>query len=190
MKDINILIAGVGGQGTLLASTILGQLALDGGFDVKLSEVHGMAQRGGSVVTYARIGEKVYSPLIDLGGADVLIAFELLEAERWLPYVKKGGAVYVNSQKILPMPVITGAEVYPSDLQNRIKAHFPEALFVDALRLACEAGSPRAVNTVMLGVLAKSLEFSKEAWLTAMQKTVKEKFLALNTKAFELGLSV
>ncbi len=190
MKDINILIAGVGGQGTLLASTILGQLALDGGFDVKLSEVHGMAQRGGSVVTYARIGQKVYSPLIDLGGADVLIAFELLEAERWLPYVKQGGDVYVNSQKILPMPVITGAEIYPADLQGRITKHFPNARFVDALALACQAGSSKAVNTVMLGVLAKSLPFSQEAWLAAMQKTVKEKFLALNTKAFELGLSI
>jgi indolepyruvate ferredoxin oxidoreductase, beta subunit len=190
MKDINILIAGVGGQGTLLASAILGQLALDSGFDVKLSEVHGMAQRGGSVVTYARIGEKVYSPLIEQGGADVLIAFELLEAERWLPYVKQDGAVFINSQKILPMPVITGMEEYPADIKSRIQKHFADAIFVDALALACQAGNSKAVNTVMLGALAKHLEFSKDAWIAAMQKTVKEKFLALNTKAFELGLSV
>lgn len=190
MKDINILIAGVGGQGTLLASMILGQLALDAGLDVKLSEVHGMAQRGGSVVTYARIGQKVYSPLIDKGGADVLLAFELLEAERWMTTLKQGGKLFANNQKILPMPVITGAEEYPADIQNRIAAHFPDALFVDALRLATQAGSTRAVNTVMLGVLAKQLEFSRDQWLSAMQKTIKPAFLELNAKAFELGLSV
>ncbi len=190
MKDTSILIAGVGGQGTLLASMVLGQVALDAGLDVKLSEVHGMAQRGGSVITHAKFGQKVYSPIIDRGGADILLAFEMLEAERWIPYVKKDGKLFVNKQKILPMPVITGAEEYPKHIKSRIKDSFEDAVFVDALELACEAGSAKAVNCVMLGVLAKELDFEKEAWTQAIQKVVKPKFLELNMNAFEKGYTI
>jgi len=190
MREKSILIAGVGGQGTLLASMILGQMAMDAGLDVKLSEVHGMAQRGGSVVTYAKFGEKVYSPVIEKGGADILLAFEMLEAERWIPYLKKEGHLLASTQKILPMPVITGAEKYPEGIETKITALYKDALFVDALALAREAGSAKAVNCVMLGVLAKKMDFDKSAWTDAIKKVVKPKFLELNIKAFELGYSI
>lgn len=190
MKDTSILIAGVGGQGTLLASMVLGQVALDAGLDVKLSEVHGMAQRGGSVITHARFGQKVYSPIIDKGGADVLLAFEMLEAERWIPYLKKEGKIFVNKQKILPMPVITGAEEYPAHIKSKIRESYSDAVFVDALKLACDSGSAKAVNCVMLGVLAKELGFEKSAWLEAIKKVVKPKFLELNMNAFNKGYTI
>lgn len=190
----SILIAGVGGQGTLLASMVFGQIALKMGYDVKLSEVHGMAQRGGSVVTYVRIGdkgEKVYSPVIDECGADILLAFEELEGLRWLPYLNPdGGKLYCNSQQILPMPVITGAVAYPENIPEKIKEHFPNAVFVDALTLANEAGSVKAVNTVLLGVLAKNMEIDKEIWKEAVRCVVKPKFADLNEKAFELGYAL
>ncbi|MEA4852742.1 MAG: indolepyruvate oxidoreductase subunit beta [Christensenella sp.] len=190
----SILIAGVGGQGTLLASMVFGQIALKLGYDVKLSEVHGMAQRGGSVVTYVRIGdqgEKVYSPVIDECGADIILAFEELEALRWLPFLNPdGGKIYCNTQQILPMPVITGAMEYPENIQKKIKEYFPDAVFVDALSLAKEAGSVKAVNTVLLGVLAKNMEIDKKVWLDAIKSVVKPKFAALNEKAFELGYSL
>lgn len=187
MKTTSILIAGVGGQGTLLASMILGHIALNQGFDVKLSEVHGMAQRGGSVITHARFGEKVYSPVIDLGGADILISFEQLEALRWLPYVKKDGIVLSNTQKILPMPVITGVMEYTGDVEAKIKSEIENVVFVDALSLACKAGSPKAVNSVMLGLLAKNMDIEKSAWTNAIKETVKPKFVEMNIKAFDYG---
>ncbi len=187
----NIIIAGVGGQGTLLTSVVLGRLAMKLGYDVKLSEVHGMAQRGGSVVTYVRMGdkgEKVYSPVIEEGGADVLLAFEQLEALRWLPYLKKnGGNVYASTQRILPMPVITGAAEYPQDIPGQIKAHFPNAVFMDALSAAAEAGSVKAVNTVLLGVLARHMDIEKEVWLDIITGTVKPAFKEINEKAFLIG---
>lgn len=190
----SILIAGVGGQGTLLASMVFGQIALKLGYDVKLSEVHGMAQRGGSVVTYVRIGdegEKVYSPVIDECGADILLAFEELEGLRWLPYLNPdGGKMYCNSQQILPMPVITGAAAYPENIPGKIREHFPDAVFVDALALANEAGSVKAVNTVLLGVLARNMEIDKEIWTEAIRSVVKPKFVELNEKAFELGYAL
>ncbi len=190
----NILIAGVGGQGTLLASFVLGQIAVELNYDVKLSEVHGMAQRGGSVVTYVRMGdkgEKVYSPIIEPGSADVMLAFEQLEALRWLPYVKKeGGNVYSSTQKILPMPVITGAATYPEDVQEQVKSHFPQAVFVDALGLAQEAGSVKTVNTVLLGVMASHMGIDKNLWTSVIQKTVKPEFKEMNEKAFLLGYNI
>lgn len=189
MKETKILIAGVGGQGTLLASMILGQVALDAGLDVKLSEVHGMAQRGGSVVTYAKFGEKVYSPLIEKGGADILLAFEMLEAERWIPYLKKNGKLLANTQKILPMPVITGAEKYPADIEAQIKDLYEDAVFVEALDMAQKSGSAKAVNCVMLGVLAKQMDFEEEAWISAIRKIVKPQFLDMNIEAFKRGYS-
>lgn len=189
----NILIAGTGGQGTLLASMIFGQVALELGRDVKLSEVHGMAQRGGSVVTYVRMGdegEKVYSPVIDERGADILLAFEELEALRWIPYVKEGGKVFANTQKILPMPVITGAAQYPKNVEGTVRQYFPDAVFVDALSLAQEAGSVKAVNTVLVGVLAKYVGIDKDVWLRAIRAVVKPQFAQMNEKAFELGYQI
>lgn len=190
----SILIAGVGGQGTLLASMVFGQIALKLNYDVKLSEVHGMAQRGGSVVTYVRIGdkgEKVYSPVIDECGADILLAFEELEGLRWLPYLNpKGGKIYCNTQQILPMPVITGATEYPQDIEEKIKKDFPDAVFVDALALANEAGNVKAVNTVLLGVLAKNMEIDRDVWREAIRSVVKPRFIEMNEKAFMLGYSL
>jgi indolepyruvate ferredoxin oxidoreductase beta subunit len=187
----SIVIAGVGGQGTLFASLVLGGLALKKGYDVKLSEVHGMAQRGGSVVTYVRIGdrgEEVFSPVIEPGGADVLLAFELLEALRWLPYVKKcDGKVFVNMQKILPMSVIAGAAEYPERIREKIVAQFPGAVFLDAVGLAEHAGSAKAMNTVLLGVLAQTLEFEQAIWLDVIKNTVKPVFREINKKSFLLG---
>ena len=182
----SIMITGVGGQGTLLASRILGRLAISAGYDVIVSEVHGMSQRGGSVVTYVRYGEKVFSPIIDLGGADVLLAFESLEAYRYLPYLKAGGRLIVNTQHMMPMPVVTGAAKYPAGIEEEMAGKARTTL-VDALALAKEAGETRSVNVALLGVLAQSLEFSHEAWRDALKATVKPAFLAANEKAFELG---
>ncbi|MCB6994529.1 indolepyruvate oxidoreductase subunit beta [bacterium 210820-DFI.6.37] len=188
MKDTNILIVGVGGQGTLLASVLLGKLALEEGFDVKLAEVHGMAQRGGSVVTHVRISEtEVYSPLIEEGGADVIIAFEELEAYRWISYLKKDGAIFVNTQQIKPMPVIMGTAEYPEDVVGFLKENAAKVISIDALDIATKCGSVKAVNTVLLGAVAKELPFSKESWLKQIESTVKPKFVELNKTAFEKG---
>ena len=184
MSVVNILTVGVGGQGTLLASTVLGNLALNGGLDVKLSEVHGMAQRGGSVVTHVRFGEKVYAPIVDKGQADIIIAFEELEALRYISYLKPGGKLYVNSQEILPMPVITGAAKYPENIREFMEENHISVEFVDALSIAREVGNIKAVNTVMLGYLANSLSFTKENWMNALKECVKPKFLEVNQKAF------
>lgn len=188
---INIIIAGVGGQGTLLAANILGYYALKKGYDVKLSEVHGMAQRGGSVVTYVRIGdkgEKVHSPLIDEGQADVLLAFEILEGLRWLSYAKSDGAkLYGNVQQILPMPVITGAKEYPEEIEEKIKSKIPDSVFINALNAAEEAGSQKAVNTVLLGALARDMDTDIDLWYEVIEETVKPKFVELNKKAFLAG---
>ena len=190
MKDTKkIMIVGVGGQGTLLASRILGNTVINEGYDVKLSEVHGMSQRGGSVVTYVKYGEKVYSPIIGKGEADIILAFELLEAYRALPYLKKGGKIIVNNQKMNPMPVITGAAEYPQEIEKKIAAE-ANLISVDALSLAKEAGNIKAVNVVLIGLLAKSSEIAKEAWLETLKTTVPPKFLDVNLKAFELGYNM
>lgn len=188
MKDQNILIVGVGGQGTLLASVLLGNIALEEGYDVKLAEVHGMAQRGGSVVTHVRISEdEVASPLIEEGGADVIIAFEELEAYRWISWLKKGGAIFVNTQQIKPMPVIMGNAKYPQDIIGFLKSNAEKVTALDALGIATECGSIKAVNTVLLGAVARELPFSKELWLTQIEKNVKPKFVELNKQAFIRG---
>ncbi len=187
---IGIVIVGVGGQGTLLASKILGRIALQHGYDVRVSEVHGMSQRGGSVVTYVRMSETepVYSTLVEQEQADAVLAFEQLEALRALPYVKPvTGTVIVNAQRIPPMPVITGAAVYPEDALARIKASAPHTIALDATAIAEECGSHRAANVVLLGVLAKQLPFSCEAWMEALAATVKPQFLEMNKAAFERG---
>ena len=183
----SVMIVGVGGQGTLLASRVLGSAMLSQGVDVKVSEVHGMSQRGGSVVTYVRYGDKVYSPLISLGEADILLAFEQLEAARFLPYLKAGGRVVVNTQKMDPMPVVAGNMQYPDGLIEKIRAQGADVLAIDALSLAEQAGSAKAVNVVLIGALAKRLDTDKEIWLRTIEKTVPPKFIEMNKKAFELG---
>lgn len=183
---VNIMIVGVGGQGSLLASKLLGHLLLRRGYDVKVSEVHGMSQRGGSVVTYVRFGEKVYSPIIDAGEADFIVSFELLEAARWLPYLRNGGRIVTNTQQIDPMPVITGAAVYPENLLEKLKAQSAVDA-VDCLKLAEEAGSARAVNLVLMGRLSRYFDFPESDWLESIDACVPEKFRELNRKAFALG---
>ena len=182
----NIMIVGVGGQGTLLASRILGNAVISEGYDVKVSEVHGMSQRGGSVVTYVKYGDKVFSPIIDRGEADMILAFEKIEAARALPYLKEGGTVILNDREIAPMPVITGAAEYPDGLVDDIAAK-AKVIAIDALSLSLEAGSAKAVNVVLIGVLARSSDISKEVWIQNIKDTVPAKFLDLNLKAFELG---
>jgi len=183
----NIMIVGVGGQGSLLASKMLGKLLLSQGYDVKVSEVHGMSQRGGSVVTYVRYGEKVYSPVIDKGTADFIISFEKLEAARWISYLKKGGKMIVSTQEIDPMPVITGAAEYPENLIEKMQAAGADVDAIDALSLALEAGSSKAVNLVLMGRLSKYFDATLEDWMEALETCVPPKFLELNKKAFELG---
>ena len=187
METKNIMIVGVGGQGSLLASKLLGRLLLTKGYDIKVSEVHGMSQRGGSVVTYVRFGDKVYSPIIDKGEADFVISFELLEAARYTEYLKNGAKVIANTQKINPMPVITGAAEYPENLEGKMRAAGVDLDAIDALSLAEEAGSAKAVNIVLLGRLSKYFDFTAEEWMEAIEQSVPAKFLELNKKAFELG---
>ncbi len=187
METKNVMIVGVGGQGSLLASRVLGRLLIDADYDVKVSEVHGMSQRGGSVVTYVRYGEKVYSPIVDRGEADFIVSFELLEAARNLPYLKEGGQIVTNIQQIDPMPVITGAAVYPDDLVEKMRAKGAKVDAMDCLSLAKEAGSPKAVNMVLMGRLSHYFGQPDEAWMKALEATVPEKFLEMNKKAFELG---
>ena len=186
MKQMDIVLVGVGGQGTLLASRILGALAMDLNYDVKVSEVHGMAQRGGSVVTYVRIGDKVNSPLVEAGSADYVLAFEQLEAARAMEYLKKGGCVIVNSQKSSPMPVVTGATAYPEGLLERL-SEACDVVALDAYGLAEQAGEARAVNLVLLGVLCARMDSDKAAWLRAIEACVPARFVEVNKKAFELG---
>lgn len=189
METRSIMLVGVGGQGTLLASRILGNTLLSQGFEVKVSEVHGMSQRGGSVVTYIKYGDKVYSPVIEKGEADVIVSFEELEAARWLPYLKKGGKIITNTQQIEPMPVITGAMEYPTDIIAKIKDKGADITALDALSLANEAGSSRAVNVVLMGVLSTMMDFPADAWKNALEACVPAKALEINRKAFELGES-
>ncbi|WP_439713425.1 indolepyruvate oxidoreductase subunit beta [Butyricicoccus sp.] len=188
MMTKNVMIVGVGGQGSLLASKLLGHLLLEQGYDVKVSEVHGMSQRGGSVVTYVRFGDAVYSPIIDRGEADFIVSFEKLEAARWMEYLKPGGRVIVNTQEIDPMPVITGAAQYPADLVEKMRALGAQVDDMDALALAVEAGSPKAVNLVLMGRLSRYFEdIPEQAWQDAITACVPPKFLELNRKAFALG---
>jgi indolepyruvate ferredoxin oxidoreductase beta subunit len=190
METKNVMIVGVGGQGSLLASKLLGRLLLSKGYDIKVSEVHGMSQRGGSVVTYVRFGDKVYSPVIDKGQADFIVSFELLEAARWTSYLKPGGKIIVNTQQVNPMPVIIGAAEYPENLADKMKAAGLNVDAMDALSLAEQAGSTKAVNLVLMGRLSKYFDIPEEEWMDAIQASVPEKFLELNKKAFLLGRNV
>lgn len=183
----SVMIVGVGGQGSLLASKLLGNLLLSEGYDVKVSEVHGMSQRGGSVVTYVRYGEKVYSPIITEGEADIIISFEKLEAGRYAAFLKKDGKIVVNTQEIDPMPVIIGAAEYPTNVLDELKAKGVSVDALDALKLANEAGSSKAVNIVLMGKAAKYFGISYDKWIAAIENTVAERFIEMNKKAFDLG---
>ena len=187
MNKLNIMLVGVGGQGTLLASRVLGTVALKMGYDVKVSEVHGMSQRGGSVVTYVKMGEKIYSPLIEKGEADVILAFEKLEALRWMEYLNEGGRMIVNEQKINPMPVIIGKAKYPESIIPKLKDKLGNVSSINALKIARESGSIKAVNIVLIGLMAASSEIGRDVWLDAMKEVIPQKLLEVNIKAFEAG---
>jgi len=187
METKNIIIVGVGGQGSLLASKILGHLLLNQGYDVKVSEVHGMSQRGGSVITYVRFGDKVYSPVVDKGQADFIVSFEILETARWLDCLKDGGQIVTNTQQIDPMPVIIGAANYPENLVEKMRAKNIKVDAMDCLSLARQAGSQKAVNIVLLGRLSHYFDIPESAWLESLKANVPPKFLELNQKAFALG---
>lgn len=182
----NIMIVGVGGQGTLLTSRILGGLAIAGGYDVKLSEVHGMAQRGGSVVTFVRYGEAVAEPIVEEGQADVMIAFEQLEALRYAHFLKKDGALVINDWRIDPMPVLTGAAEYPEHIIESLKEKY-RVYTVNATEEAKKLGNPRVFNLIVLGIAARHMDFSREQWYDVIEHTVPQKTIDINKKAFDVG---
>ncbi len=186
MKNFNIMVVGVGGQGTLLTSRIIGKTALNNGYDVKLSEVHGMAQRGGSVVTFVRFGENVYEPVVEVGQADLIISFEKLEAMRYAHYLKKDGVLIINDCEINPMTVVTGVAEYPENIIETLeKTH--KVYTINAQKVALELGNPKVLNTVVLGFSAKHVGFSEKEWLEVIEKTVPPKTVELNKKAFIAG---
>ena len=187
MNKLNIMLVGVGGQGTLLASRVLGTVALKMGYDVKVSEVHGMSQRGGSVVTYVKMGEKIYSPLIEKGEADIILAFEELEAFRWMEYLKEGGRMIVNEQKINPMPVIIGKAKYPESIIEKLKVKLGNVSSINALKIARESGNIKTVNMVLIGLMAASTEIARDVWFDSMKEVIPQKLLEVNLKAFEAG---
>lgn len=182
----NIMIVGVGGQGTLLTSRILGGLAIEGGYDVKLSEVHGMAQRGGSVVTFVRYGDNVAEPIVEEGQADVLIAFERLEALRYAHFLKQDGVLIVNDWRIDPMPVVIGAETYPEHIITTLKEKY-DTYTVDATKEAKKLGNPRVFNMIVLGIAAQHMDFTKEQWYEVIENIVPPKTIEINKKAFDTG---
>ena len=186
METKNIMIVGVGGQGTLLTSRILGGITIDAGYDVKLSEVHGMAQRGGSVVTFVRYGEQVAEPIVEEGQADVLIAFEQLEALRYAHFLKPDGVIIANDQRIDPMPVVIGAAEYPEHILEDLSKKY-KVITVDAMSEAKKLGNSRVFNVIVLGITAKHMDFSKEDWMKVIEKTVKPKTIEINKRAFEVG---
>jgi len=186
-KVKNILLAGVGGQGILLASEVISEVMLLAGLDVKKNEIHGMSQRGGSVVSHVRYGEKVYSSIIPEGEVDILFSFELLETCRYLPLLRKNGRVVVCDWKISPPGVARGVQAYPENLAEKICQQFPASVVIDGLNLALTAGNAKTVNTVLLGALSNILPFKRELWLEALQKMIPARLMDVNLKAFELG---
>ena len=188
-KIINVLLVGVGGQGTILASKILTHAAIAQGYEVKMSEIHGMAQRGGSVVTQVRMGKDVYSPVIEPGEADYIIAFEQLEAYRWAHFLKEDGVLIVNSQKIAPLPVLIGTATYPENILVDLKDRVGRFIELDGLKLASDAGNAKATNVVLMGVLSKYMEFPEDSWKEALVARIPAKLLELNEKAFALGVA-
>ena len=186
MKELNVMVVGVGGQGTLLTSRIIGKTALSKGFDVKLSEVHGMAQRGGSVVTFVRFGDKVFEPVVEVGQADIIISFEKLEALRYAHYLKKDGVLIVNDHEIKPMTVVTGVAEYPTNIFDTLSREH-KVFMIDGKKIALDLGNAKVLNTIVLGFSAKYIGFEKEDWLSVIEKTVPVKTIELNKKAFLLG---
>lgn len=189
-KTTNIMIVGVGGQGTLLASRILGNTFISQGYDVKVSEVHGMSQRGGSVVTYVKYGDKVESPVICKGEADFLLSFEICETARWLPFLKKGGVVVTSTQEINPMPVIMGVKSYPQNVVEKLEGKGVKLMHANALEIAEECGNSKAANVVLIGMFAKHSDIPKEEFVKAVKMSVPAKFLELNLNAFEKGYAL
>ena len=188
-KTKGILLVGVGGQGTILASKVLSEGLMRAGYDVKMSEIHGMSQRGGSVTTHVKFGTKVYSPIINEGEADILVSFEKVEAARWLAYIKPGGALVVNEYEIHPLSVLTGAAQYPDDVLDKLKAMVPDIISFNAGRLASSLGNIRTQNIVMLGALVKSMKLENVDWLSALKDSVPPKLYDLNVKAFQAGMA-
>lgn len=188
-KIINVLLVGVGGQGTILASKILTHVAIAQGYEVKMSEIHGMAQRGGSVVTQVRMGENVYSPVIEPGEADFIVAFEQLEAYRWAHFLKKDGVMIVNTQKIVPLTVLIGANTYPKTILGDLKERVERFIGLDGLKLASDAGNAKATNVVLMGVLSKYMDFPEDSWQNALVAKIPAKLLELNKKAFAYGVA-
>lgn len=188
MKNVNIMVVGVGGQGTLLTSRIIGKTALNNGYDVKLSEVHGMAQRGGSVVTFVRIGDKIAEPVVEAGDADILVSFETLEALRYAHFLKKDGILVVNDCKIAPMTVVTGAEKYPENILNSLKKQH-KVYSIDGGAIAEKLGNGKVLNSVVLGFAANFFDFPENAWLDTLKNTVPPKTVDINVKAFTEGLN-
>lgn len=187
MKNKSIMIVGVGGQGTLLASRIIGNVLISQGHDVKLSEVHGMSQRGGNVVTYVKYGDKIDSPLVEKKEADIILAFELLEALRWIEYLKPEGSLIVNTQEIDPMPVIMGKAKYPENILDKLMKNVKSVIPLNALDIANECGNSKAVNVVLIGLLASISEIPKEKWIDSIKEVVPAKILDVNLKAFNAG---
>ncbi len=191
-KNVSIVLAGVGGQGTLIAGKLLGILALKLGWDIKVSEVHGMSQRGGSVITYVRMGEKVYSPIVEEGMADYVLAFEEVEAVRWANLLKKDGTLLVNSQKIKSLPVLLGNAEYPENIYESLKGadmSSAKILEFDALSAALECGSSKAVNMVMVGALSAGMDIDQALWEDAINEAFasKAKLIPMNLQAFNKG---
>lgn len=186
-KVTNILIVGVGGQGTLLTSRIIAQVAVQLGFDVKVSEIHGMAQRGGSVVSQVRYGEKVYSPIINKGEADIVLAFEKIEAARWLDYLKPDGMVIINNERVNPLPVMSGKEKYPDEIHEKIAAMLPKTVIVDATDIATRCGNVRAANVVLVGMLSVAIGIPAKEMEKAIEQIVPAKALQVNLQAFKEG---
>ncbi|MBC7074886.1 MAG: indolepyruvate oxidoreductase subunit beta [Syntrophomonadaceae bacterium] len=189
-QNKNILIAGVGGQGTLLTSRIIARTAVQMGYDVKVSEVHGMAQRGGSVVSQVRYGKKVYSPIIRKGDADIILAFEKIEAARWLDYLKPGGTIIINNIRVDPLPVLSGKAKYPDDIADKISSFVEKAFVVDADKIAESCGSIRAANVVMVGIFASVFGIPEEEVKKAIQYLVPAGFLEINLAAFDEGKKI
>ena len=189
-ENKSVLFVGVGGQGTILASKILTEGLLMSGYDVKMSEVHGMAQRGGSVTTQVRFGEKVYSPLIEKGKVDVIVSFEKSEAARYLPYLKKDGHVVINDYEIHPVPVLTGKEKYPENVNERLTDLVENTVIIKAAEIAEELGNIKAQNVVLLGALIKVLKLEEINWNDVISAIVPSKAIELNKKAFEAGMNV
>lgn len=187
MKTTSVVLAGVGGQGILLASELVAKAAMLSGFDVKTNEVHGMAQRGGSVLAQIRFGEKVHSPLVALGQADVFGALEAIEGLRYANYLKKSGLAVCSTQRIIPVTVSSRSAVYPDDVEERLAKVFPRLVLVDAADLALKLGDLRVANLAVMGALSQGLDLSEEAWQEAIRISIKERFLEMNLKAFELG---